>query len=191
MLGEAMKQGAGLGLVHYALEVPQHKGGPEFLQWAGGYFETYWSVNPVWDAHFDAFPAHPITRGIKPFHIRDEWYYHMRFSEDMKNVTPILTALPPDSTRGQPGANDTHGGNPEVQKHKGEPEHVMWAIQRPDGGRGFGFTGGHFYQNWRQEDFRKIVLNAIVWISHGEVPAEGVQCRLNDEDFSANLDRKP
>ncbi len=189
-LAQAMKRGAGLALIHYAVEVPREKGGQEFLKWAGGYFETNWSVNPFWDAHFNSLPDHPVARGVRPFHIQDEWYYHMRFPEGMKNVTPILTAVPPDSTRGRPGINDTHGGNPEVQKHRGEPEHVMWAIQRPDGGRGFGFTGGHVHQNWGNEDFRKVVLNAIVWISHGEVPANGVECSLTPEDWTANLDRK-
>ena len=190
MLAAAMKRGEGLGLVHYALEVPKDKGGAEFLEWAGGYFEIYRSVNPTWEAQFQSFPEHPVTRGIKPFRVRDEWYYHMRFPEGMKNVTPILTTVPPDRTRGRPGVNDTHGGNPEVQKHKSEAEHIMWAIQRPDGGRGFGFTGGHFHQNWRQEDFLKIVVNAIVWISHGDVPANGVPCNLPAQDFTANLDPK-
>ena len=190
VLAAAMKRGVGLGLIHYAVEVPKDKGGPEFLEWAGGYFEIYRSVNPVWDAHFQLFPELPITRGVKPFDVRDEWYYHMRFPEDMRSVTPILTAVPPERTRGRPGVNDAHGGNPEVQKHTGEPEHVMWAIQRPYGGRGFGFTGGHFHQNWGREDFRKIVLNAIVWISHGEVPANGVQCGLTAQDLQANLDPK-
>ena len=80
---------------------------------------------------------------------------YMRFPEKMKRVTPILTAVPPEATRGKPGINDAHGGNPEVQKHKGEPEHTMWAIQRPGGGRGFGFTGGHYHKNWGDENFRK------------------------------------
>ncbi len=43
-------------------------------------------------------PEHPITRGVKPFKINDEWYYHMRFREEMEGVTPILTDLPPDAT---------------------------------------------------------------------------------------------
>jgi hypothetical protein len=108
----------------------------------------------------------------------------------MKNVTPILTAVPPDSTRGRPGANDAHGGNPEVQKHPGEPEHVMWAIDRPDGGRGFGFTGGHGHSEWADENFRKVVLNAIVWIAKGEIPADGIQSKLTPEELKANLDPK-
>lgn len=190
LLGGLMKKGVGLGCIHYAVEVPKDKGGPEFLQWIGGYFETYWSVNPHWDADFKELPKHPITGGVKPFKIRDEWYYHMRFPEGMENVTPILTAVPPDSTRGKEGVSSAHGSNPHVQARKGMAEHVMWAIQRPDGGRGFGTTGGHYHKNWGDENFRKLALNAILWIAKAEVPAGGVNCEITAEDLAANLDSK-
>lgn len=190
VLGNLMKKGVGMGALHYGVEVPKEKGGPEFLEWIGGYFEAYWSVNPHWDAGFTNFPTHPITRGVKPFKIRDEWYYHMRFPEGMKNVTPLLTAIPPDKTRGKPGANETHGGNPEVQKHMGEPEHLMWCIERPDGGRGFGFTGAHHHKNWGDDNFRKIVLNALLWIAKVEVPKDGVDSTVTPEQLQANLDPK-
>lgn len=190
ILGDLMKRGVGLGCAHYAVEVPKDKGGPEFLQWMGGYFETYYSVNPHWDASFTRLPRHPITSGVKPFTIRDEWYYHMRFPEGLKRVTPILTALPPDETRGKPGTNDAHGGNPEVQKHKGQIEHVMWVIERPNGGRGFGFTGGHFHRNWGNDNFRKVVLNAIVWMAKAEVPKNGIDSSVDDAVLKENLDDK-
>jgi hypothetical protein len=190
ILGDLVKKGVGIGCLHYAVEVPKEKAGAEFLEWIGGYFETYYSVNPHWNAEFNSFPNHPITRGVKPFKAYDEWYYHMRFPPGMHNVTPILTALPPESTRGKPGANDSHGGNPEVQKHKGEPEHVMWALQRPDGGRGFGFTGAHHHRNWGDDNFRKVVLNAIVWIAKADVPEDGIQSSVSTEELAANLDPK-
>ena len=190
LLGDLMSKGVGLGCGHYAVEVPKGKGGPEWLAWTGGYFETYLSVNPHWTADFKSMPTHPITRGVKPFKINDEWYYHMRFPENMQGVTPLLTAVPPDSTRGRPGANDPHGGNPEVQKHMGQPEHLMWCVERPDGGRGFGFTGGHFHRNWSDDNFRKIVLNAILWMAKAEVPEHGVQSRVTVEELAANLDDK-
>lgn len=190
VLDGLMKKGVGLGLLHYGVEVPKDKGGPEFLAWAGGYFETYWSVNPFWEADFKALPEHPITRGVKPFKQNDEWYYHMRFPEGMKNVTPILSAVPPDATRGKAGANDPHGGNPEVQKHMGEPEHVMWAIERPDGGRGFGFTGGHSHAFWGNPDYRKVVLNAILWIAKAEVPPQGLEVAVTEAMLKDNLDKK-
>ena len=71
LLADLMKRGAGFGTCHYAVEVPKEKGGPEFLQWQGGYFEAFWSVNPTWEADFNELPKHPITRGVKPFKIRD------------------------------------------------------------------------------------------------------------------------
>ncbi|MCI0535474.1 MAG: ThuA domain-containing protein [Verrucomicrobiales bacterium] len=190
-LGKLMDQGVGLACVHYAVEVPKDKGGPEFLKWIGGYFETYYSVNPHWTADFKQLPTHPITRGVKPFKIHDEWYYHMRFAEGMKGVTPILTAMPPDSTRGKPGANEPHGGNPEVQKHMGEPEHVAWAFERSNGGRGFGLTGAHFHRNWGDDDFRKLVLNALLWVAKVEVPREGVLSTVTASELQENLDVKP
>ncbi len=190
ILGDLVKKGVGVGCLHYAVEVPKSKGGPEFLNWIGGYFETYWSVNPTWEANFAQLPRHPITSGVEPFKIRDEWYYHMRFPEGMKDVTPILTAVPPDSTRGKPGANDAHGGNPEVQKHAGEPETMMWALQRSDGGRGFGFTGAHYHKNWGNDNFRKVVLNAILWIAKADVPPDGVHSTVTAEELKQNLDPK-
>jgi type 1 glutamine amidotransferase len=189
LLDALASKGVGIGCLHYAVELPKDKGGPEFLRWIGGYFETYYSVNPTWEADFKTLPSHAVTSGVEPFKVRDEWYYHMRFPEGMKNVTPILTAVPPDSTRGRPGANDAHGGNPEVQKHNGEPEHTMWTIQRPDGGRGFGFTGAHYHKNWGNENFRKLVLNAILWTAKADVPAGGVNCPVTAEDLQQNLDR--
>lgn len=185
---EVMKRGAGLVCLHYAVEVPKEKGGPEMLQWLGGYFEAFWSVNPHWDADFKELPKHPITSGVKPFEINDEWYYHMRFPEGMKGVTPILTAVPPESTR--QGKDSSHGGNPHVRARTGQPEHVAWAFERPDGGRAFGFTGGHKHKNWGDDNFRKLVLNAILWTAKAKVPAEGVQSTITDEDLKKNLDPK-
>lgn len=188
ILGRMMDKGVGLGCAHYAVEMPKDKGGAEYLEWIGGYFETYWSVNPHWDADFKSLPSHPVTRGVKPFKLRDEWYYHMRFPDSMKGVTPILTAVPPDRTRGKEGQNDPHGGNPTVFARKGMPEHVMWTTERPDGGRGFGITGGHFHKNWGDENFRKIVLNALLWSAKVEVPLGGVRSTVTADDLKKNLD---
>jgi type 1 glutamine amidotransferase len=193
LLGNLMEKGAGFGTCHYGVEVPKGDAGNAFLEWQGGYFETFWSVNPHWTASFEEFPDHPVTRGVKPFKIHDEWYYHMRFPEGMKGVTPILSAVPPDSTRGKEGANSPHGGNPHVQARKGQAEHVMWVYDRPDGGRGFGITGAHFHKNWADDSYRKVVLNALLWISKVEVPKDGLASSVTQEQITMNLDpkRKP
>ena len=181
------KKGMGIAFLHYGVELPKGKPGNYALDWVGGYFETFWSVNPHWRAEFKKFPDHPISRGVKPFFMNDEWYYHMRFRENMKGITPILTAVPPDSTRRE--GNNAHGANPHVRARKGMPEHVAWAFERPDGGRGFGFTGGHWHWSWASDDFRKVVLNALVWITGTDVPAGGVPSRRPSiEELEANQD---
>jgi hypothetical protein len=183
-----MKQGVGLACIHYAVEVPKGKPGDLLKDWIGGYFETFWSVNPFWTAEFKQFPDHPVARGLKPFTIEDEWYYHMRFVENMEGVTPILSAVPPDSTRRE--GNDAHGANEHVRARKGMAEHLAWARQRPDGGRGFGFTGGHFQWSWGNDSFRTAVLNGIAWVAKLEVPPGGVPSKTPTlEELEANQDK--
>lgn len=189
---ELAKKGVGIACLHYAVEVPKGEPGNKFLDWIGGYFETHWSVNPHWEADFSKLPEHPVTRGVKPFKILDEWYYHMRFREGMEGVTPILSALPPQSTLTRP--DGPHSGNPHVRQAvgNGEAQHVAWVSERPDGGRGFGFTGGHFHWNWGDDNFRKLVLNAIVWTAKGEVPAHGVTLApVTRDDLEKNQDHLP
>lgn len=191
VIGDLVAKGVGLGCIHYAVEVPAEKGGKEFLSWIGGYFEMHWSVNPFWEAEFKTLPVHPVTRGVKPFKAHDEWYYHMRFPADMKGVTPILSALPPPETLNRP--DGPHSNNPHVRKavlENKEPQHLMWVFERPDGGRGFGFTGGHAHKLWGGPDYRKVVLNALLWIAGVEVPADGVNCTASPDEFKQYLDRK-
>ena len=186
-----MKKGAGLVGLHYAVEVPKGRPGNHFLDWIGGYFETFWSVNPHWTMKKPQLAKnHPVTRGVKPFTINDEWYYHMRFREAMEGVTPVLTATPPDSTRRKEPS--IRGGNPAVFARKGMPEVEAWATERPDGGRGFGFTGGHKHWNWGHDDFRKLVLNAIIWSAGIDVPEGGVPSRTPTlQELEANQDFQP
>ena len=169
-------QGVGVTCLHFAVEVEPDVLGPQFLDWIGGFFEIGWSVNPFWSPVFDELPEHPITNGVKPFSVRDEWYYHMRFRPDLEGVTPILSALPPVRTLTSRTRDTNRGSNPAVMAavQAGEKQVVAWAYERPNGGRSFGFTGGHFHQNWQHDDFRKVVLNAIAWTAHVEIPMDGV-----------------
>jgi hypothetical protein len=189
-LGGLMKKGVGLMCAHYGVEVVKDKGGPEFLDWIGGYYEHEWSCNPIWRPEFKEFPKHPITNGVKPFAAEDEWYFNMRFRPEMKGVTGILTAAPSDSTRDGPYVYPK-GPYKHIQEAKGRAEHMMWAVERADGGRGVGFTGGHFHNNWKNDDFRKAVLNALVWICKLEVPRDGVASTVSDAALKENLDDKP
>jgi len=67
---------------------------------------------------------------------------------------------------------------------------MMWAVERPDGGRGFGFTGGHFHVNWGNDQQRKTILNAFLWLAKAEAPQNGVEPKVTDAELMANLDPK-
>jgi type 1 glutamine amidotransferase len=186
------KKGVGVVCLHYAVEVPEGPMGEKFLDWIGGYFQADWSVNPHWTARFLRLPEHPITSGVRPFEINDEWYYHMRFREGLQGVTPILTDLPPAESLSRP--DGTHSGNRHVRAAiaRGEKQHVAWAMERADGGRGFGFTGGHVHWNWADPNFRKLVLNAIAWCAKAEVPADGVSDPPKSlREMESNHDEEP
>lgn len=181
---EATRRGAGFMAIHYGVEVNKGEQGNAYLDWIGGYFETFWSVNPFWTPNFKVIPEHETTRGVKPFSVNDEWYYHMRFVEGMKGVTPILSDVPPVKTTN--AKSSERGGNPAVFEavSKGEPQHMAWAYVRPDGARGFGFTGYHRYDNLKNDSFRTLLLNAVAWTAKLEVPAGGVPSKtLTKEDL--------
>ncbi|MDG1896006.1 MAG: ThuA domain-containing protein [Fuerstiella sp.] len=184
-----MKKGTGVVMIHWATEAEKGKPGEKFLEWMGGFCDLDWSVNPHWTPKFEDLPDHPISNGVQPFSVNDEWYYHMRFVEGMEGVTPILSDLPPPETLKRP--DGPRSGNFAVRKAvlSGEKQHVAWAYQRPAGGRGFGFTGAHNHKSWQNDDFRKVVLNAILWTANVEVPSTGCpSTQPSDVQIEENLD---
>jgi len=189
-IGDLVEKGVGFTCIHYAVEATKEKGEKEFLKWLGGCFEVDWSVNPTWTADFQTLPKHPVTQGLNPFKIYDEWYFYMRFPDGMSGVTPILNAVAPAATMDR--SDGPHEGNPAVRASvkKGETQHMAWAFERPDGGRGFGFTGGHYHKNWGNDNVRKLVLNAILWTAKMDVPPDGVPSSVTAEDLKKNLDPK-
>lgn len=166
--------GKGLAVLHWALE----PGDPELAKLLneaiGGYFDPDWSVNPIWQMKAPTLGKHPGSAGVSPFDIEEEFYYHLRLRDD---VIPLLQALPPASSL---GADGPRSANPAVRKALAEqvPQTLAWVVTNPNQSRGFGFTGGHFHRNWAQPEFRRLVLNSIVWIAGGQVPAQGVTSQV-------------
>jgi type 1 glutamine amidotransferase len=167
-----MRKGVGMGAIHYGVDVPAQTGGPKFLEWLGGYYEKDYSKNPVNDVTIaQALPSHPISTGWDTYQLKDEWYYRIRFRENDPRVKPILTVqLPKDAP---------------------EKQIVAWATEREDGGRAFGFTGGHFHSNWGKLEQRRVVLNALLWIAKVPVPKGGARGEITVDDLTANMDPKP
>jgi type 1 glutamine amidotransferase len=185
-------KGVGLGFAHYGVEVPAGAPGEALHRWIGGYYETNYSVNPMWKPAFDKFPNHPVTRGVGPFATHDEWYFNMRWTTDAAakaKITPLLVATPSDEVRKGPYVSP-RGPFDHIIADSGKAETMMWVYERPDGGRSFGFTGGHTHANWGDPNQRRIMLNALLWIAKVDVPKNGVQDKITAEDLTQNLDDK-
>ncbi|MHC4325279.1 MAG: ThuA domain-containing protein [Planctomycetota bacterium] len=148
------KRGVGLAFLHYSIDPPEGAEA-DFLEWMGGYYDRGYSQNPINTVKVTPVKNnHPVSRGCAGYVAEDEWYFDIRLSKDEPRVVPIMTGkLPP---------------------WEPQDKTLAWAIERPDGGRGFGFSGGHYHKNWRMESFRKLILNAILWVAKVEVPEEGV-----------------
>jgi type 1 glutamine amidotransferase len=183
------KTGVGVGCLHYGVETVDGEAGDAFLRWMGGYFQLGKSVNPHWVAHFEKLPNHPVANGVKPFHIQDEWYFNMRFRDNMEGVTPILTAIPPLDVIPEKDHHHNSTADARAAVKRRDAQHMMWVSENTNGSRGFGFTGGHFHDNWKDDNFRKVVLNAIAWIAHKDVPSNGVSTTTpTDEQLKLNQD---
>lgn len=167
-----MDHGCGLVCFHYATGLSANHVTPTgehpLLGWMGGYFATrclhHQSIARIFDAATiePTTGDHPVLRGWQSFTVRDEPYINNYFGPNgpAKNVTMLATSmLPPE--------------NP-------QREAVAWAVSRDDGGRGVGVVMPHFYKNWRVEDLRRLIMNAIVWSAKREVPAAGVHTPAPD-----------
>lgn len=182
------KSGVGLMFMHYAVHPEKEEAEKYYRPWIGGAFETDFSVNPHWVADLKVLPNHPVSRGVGSLvEAYDEFYYNMRFMADRSKVIDLVTAVPDrESMKRYINLWNQHG-----VEGLGKKQTLMWGIERPDGGRGVGFTGGHYHRNWAVDGFRKMVLNSIVWTAGVEVPKDGVKSKsLSEADLNANLDDK-
>jgi type 1 glutamine amidotransferase len=169
-LRKHFEAGKGLAVLHFALEPEDGELATLLEDAIGGRFEAGWSVNPIWKMTNPIFGKHPVTNGVASFQVEEEFYYHLRFRSE---VIPVLQAHPPVDSLGEDGPRS---GNPAVRQALADkvPQTLAWVVENPNKSRGFGFTGGHFHRNWADPEFRKLVLNAIIWTAGLVVPDQGV-----------------
>ena len=109
----------------------------------------------------------------------------------MKGVTPILSAIALGQHRAlrrqaDRSVAETRMCLADVVAHF-HPQVLAWAYDRPNGGRGFGFTGFHVFANLTNDSFRTTLLNGIAWVSGLEVPADGVPSTTPTKDDLEHL----
>ncbi|WP_165219853.1 ThuA domain-containing protein [Aquisphaera insulae] len=139
---EFVEAGKGVVVLHHALLNFQHwdwwcnevVGGSYRLSNEGGKPSS--AVKDAQDFYLTPKADHPITAGLAPFHLVDEAYRRMRFSE---KVTPLLTT-------------DAPASDPSVAWVGPGPSYRVVAIQLGHGQTAFGHPS-----------YRALVHNAILW----------------------------
>jgi type 1 glutamine amidotransferase len=177
-------RGAGFVAFHFPTYVP-YKFQQQGFAWGGGYVEydgpkhpqMYFTQKTLTTDVLFPTPKHAVMNGVKPFHIMDEFYYKPTFVHGEDGIIPLLRVpeLPVD-----PKVFPGPLAGPKDQI-------VMWAYCRPHpapekvAGRSISATMGHYYADWQNDDFRKLVLNAIVWTAHVDVPKDGIPSTWVDD----------
>lgn len=156
----AMRAGAGLVALHQASTVPKDDDF-DLPRWLGATRDGMFDRTTEWVQASVAQPTHPVARGIGPIAYRDEVYPTLRFTDGAR---PILTAgLHPQFRDGRSLVDDV-----------AETRSIGWVYERADGGRAFGYSGGHYLSALDEPGVAALLRNAIYWTAHLDVLPSGV-----------------
>jgi mannose-6-phosphate isomerase-like protein (cupin superfamily)/type 1 glutamine amidotransferase len=159
-----MSKGAGLIALHQASTVPSQASTIPMADWLGAVrFGMADRTTEIAQIQISGAGKSPIANGLKPFELLDEFYPTLTFSKTDK-ITPILSAKVHIQTR----------DNKPVFEEPPADHIIAWAAERPNGGRSFAFTGGHYLLTLDQPQIRDMLLNAILWTSKRDVPPAGL-----------------
>lgn len=169
-LQQLIDQRLGVVMIHQAVSCP-----PEFARratsWIGGAHVAGQSARGHWTTQHREFPAHPVTRGVDAWTIRDGWLNQIRFTDGMRGVTPLVWAGPQHLGSSAGGAADV----------------VSWTYERAGGGRSFCFSGLDAHSAWAAPGLRRLVVNGILWSAGLTVPEAGAPCAIDAETLPSYL----
>lgn len=157
-----MQRGVGLVALHQAATVPVDDDTIDLQRWLGG--ARFGMADRTTETALlqPATPMHPVASGVQAFVYRDEFYPTIRFATSGR-ITPILVAT----------LHVQYRDGKAVVEDRPELTTVAWAYERPEGGRSFGFSGGHYLVALDQPMLRRTLLNAVLWTAGLDVPAAG------------------
>lgn len=154
------ERGGGLVVLHWGMGTRDAKNIASFLNLFGGCHGGPDRKYRVVEKAKVAVNGHPVTRGIESFSIREEFYYRLKFIKSRSGLTPLLQT-----------------------RIEGNVETVCWAWQRPGGGRSFGYSGGHFHENWKRPEMRRLMTQAVLWSVGLPIAEKGVDVSVPQASF--------
>ena len=156
------QRGGGLVVIHWGMGCREAKDIDEFVKLFGGCHggpdRRYKIVSVETEI---VQPNHPVTRGISSFEVKEEFYYTLKFPKSAEAIVPLIQV-----------------------PIEGKSHTVSWAWKRDDGGRSFGFSGGHYHANWRLEEYRRLITQGILWTLKISVPKAGLPLKFSEIDLT-------
>lgn len=165
------KKGMGIMVLHWAITTTNQKATQYHMSWfgsasLGGYSRNplgFWEVTPIKSAQ-----NHPILRGVGPFNYKDEIFSKMVVNPADPYRTDLLTGKIEKSNQGA-----------------AEPLGIATAYDK-NGARGVLWGGMDYHSALLNENYRRFVLNAILWTAGIDVPAGGVKSNARQLQLSEN-----
>lgn len=172
------KAGMGIMVLHWGITTTNQKATQYYLSWFGsaslsGYTRNplgFWSVSPI-----EAAKNHPILRGVGPWNYKDEIFSRMVVNPGDPYRTDLLTGTIQKSNQGA-----------------ADPLGIATAYDK-NGARGVLWGGMDYHSALLNENYRRFVLNAILWTAGIDVPKGGVKSTAKQLQLSPivpdNFDR--
>ena len=157
-----MKQGVGLVCIHWATGLKkenEERLGEKWMNTLGGMWLHFVGLKIDESDLRQLNPEHPVCNGWEEYQLNDEFYLNTQVAPGSETLLEV-----------------------EVDGNKVP---VAWAFERPisKGGRSFGTTLGHFHRNFKIEAFRRMIVNAILWSAHVQLPLGGAPVAVTDDDL--------
>ena len=154
------KRGMGVVVLHWAVAATHQRAANLYRSWFGGGFVEGYSHNPLgmWTVTpIASGKKHPVMRGVGPWTYKDEIFSRFLVVPQDPHRTDLLMGEAPKTNQG-----------------KVAPRCITWAYE-DSLSRGLIYGGMDYHSALLNDDYRRFLLNSIMWAAGIEVPKEGVK----------------
>lgn len=158
------KAGMGVVVLHWAVAATHQRAANLYRSWFGGGFVEGYSHNPLgmWTVTpIESGKKHPVMRGVGPWTYKDEIFSRFLVIPQDPHRTDLLMGQAPKTNQGAVA-----------------PRCITWAYEN-NLSRGLIYGGMDYHSALLNNDYRRFLLNAIVWAAGIEVPKKGVKSNAN------------
>jgi len=154
------KAGMGVVVLHWAVAATHQRAANLYRTWFGGGFVEGYSHNPLgmWTVTpIKSGQKHPVMRGVGEWTYKDEIFSRFMVIPQDPHRTDLLMGEAPKTNQG-----------------KVAPRCITWAYE-DSLSRGLIYGGMDYHSALLNDNYRRFLLNAIVWAAGIDVPKEGVK----------------